>query len=919
MARGNGRRQNGLEGDLPPRIVSIPRLALAVGLGIALVMGATAASRPPDASAQPDAVARLLADLETALASGDPTRLTALESPALSPDTVNGIARSVVAGPDATVTVRERMRRATPEGTEVLADIFLGHGQHARVVTWRIHARPASDGRAIIAGLDEQGTLDDLLKLTLDATHQFAVHNLAFRATDFTLMMSSGTAFLAQADDGVTAIVLRGRGNVRFMPPDRAEQGQLQAFAHQSELAVDASDVFIRLSPAEFNTRVGQGALTPVTVNADASTAARQVFDEFSPMTYGIDLRDLGQRGWSFEPSAGNVVVEFKAGRLGWLTYARSPSEFEDVTLFKRVGSKLVSSYASAERLATRGRFYNENANATYRVEHYDLDVTFDPVRRHLRGRASMALRVLSDAVSSLTIRLNDDLIVSSVTAPGADRLLAVRLSAQNRVLITLPGAIPRGADLTLDITYSGRLRSSAFDREALEPSDPSDPGDQDVKQGTDFRPDPEPVWIYSGRDAWYPQAESLDHATATMRFQVPAEYDVVASGTLTRSSVGPSSASGPGERTSEFVADRPIRYIACAISHFAPVNSVPAAVAGLVPRPEDTGGRETSSGPASINVNVVATPRSTNQARALGARVSDMLHFYSTLVGDAPYSSFTLATVDDNVLGGHSPAYLTVLRERLPTSEINWRADPVAFDQVPYFLLAHEVAHQWWGQAVGWNNYHEQWLSEGLAQYFAVLYAGATQGPSAMRDLLSAMRSSVLDMPDAGPIALGNRLGRLSNEPSMFRVILYNKSALVLDMLRRLIGDKPFYAGLTRFYRAHRFGTAGTDDLARALQAETTVPLDPFFDTWILNSGIPEARVLTQVDAGGRSATIRVEPVGPPADFPVTIAVQYANGTTDEVTIPVIGGPVTRQIALNGPVRRLVTKDDVTLVRFRN
>jgi hypothetical protein len=893
------------------------RLALAFGLGIALMMGATAAIRPPAPFAQPDAVARLLADLETALASGDPTRLTALESPALSPDTVNGIARSVVAGPDATVTVRERTRRPTPDGTEVLADIFLGHGQHARVVTWRIHARSESDGRAIIAGLDEQGTLDDLLKLTLDASHQFAVHNLAFRATDFTLLMASGTAFLAQADDGVTAVVLHGRGNVHFAPSDRAEQGQLQAFAHQSELAVDASDVFIRLNPTEFSTRIAQGALTPVTVNADAMTAARAVFDEFSPMTYGIDLRDLGQRGWSFEPSAGHVVVEFKAGHLGWLTYARSPSEFEDVTLFKRAGSKLVSSYASEERLATRGRFYDENANATYRVEHYDLDVAFDPLRRHLRGRASMQVRILSDAVSSLTIRLNDDLIVSSVTAPGADRLLAVRLSAQNRLLVSLPGAIPRGTALTLDIAYSGRIGPSAFDREAIEPSDP---GDQDVKQGGDFRPDPEPVWIYSGRDAWYPQAESLDHATATMRFEVPAEYDVVASGTLTRSSVGVPSASGPGERTSEFVADRPIRYIACAISRFAPVISVPAIVAGLAPGPDETGSRQTSSSPASINVNVVATPRSTNQARALGARVSDVLHFYSTLVGEAPYSSFTLATVDDNVLGGHSPAYLTLLRERLPTSEINWRADSVAFDQVPYFLLAHEVAHQWWGQAVGWNNYHEQWLSEGLAQYFAVLYAGATQGPSTMRDLLSDMRSSVLDMPEAGPIALGNRLGRLSNQPSMFRIILYNKSALVLDMLRRLIGDKPFYAGLTRFYRAHRFATAGTDDLTHAFQAETTLPLGPFFDAWILNSGIPEERVLTQVDPGGRSATIRVELIaGPPADFPLTIAVQYANGPTEDVTIPVIGGQVTRQIPLNGPVRRLVTKDDVTLVRFRN
>src|SRR5580693_2963748 len=151
MARRHGRRQNGV-GEPPPRVVSMRRTTLALGLGIALVMGATSAIRPAAQGAQPDAVARLLSDLETALASGDATRLTALEAPTLAPDTVNGIARSVVAGPGATVTVRERARRRTPEGADVLADVFLGHGERARVVTWRIHAQSTPDGRALIAG-----------------------------------------------------------------------------------------------------------------------------------------------------------------------------------------------------------------------------------------------------------------------------------------------------------------------------------------------------------------------------------------------------------------------------------------------------------------------------------------------------------------------------------------------------------------------------------------------------------------------------------------------------------------------------------------------------------------------------------------------------------------------------------------------
>jgi hypothetical protein len=896
-------------------------IARAVALGVSVLCTLAAALRLSAQVAPADPVARLLTDLETALASGDPTRLTALEAPALSPDTVNGIARSVVSGPNTSVAVRERTRRVTGAGADVLADVFLGRGNRARVVTWRIKTQAAAGGGPqVIAGLDEQGALDDLLKLTLDPSRQFAVHNLDVRATDLTLHMPSGQAFVAETEDGVTAIVLHGRGEVRFAPSDRAEQGQLQVFAHQSELVVETSDAFIRINPAEFTKRVAQGALLPEAVSPDALATAQTIFDEFAPLTYGIDLRDLGQRGWSFEPRAGNVVVEFKTGRFGWLTYALSPGELEDVTLFKRSGSKLISSYASPERIATRGKFYNENANATYRVEHYDLDVTFDPLRRAINGRAVMRLRVMTDAVNSLTLRLNDDLVVSSVTAPGAERLLAVRLTSQQRLLVSLPGALPRDTLVTIEVAYAGRLAASNFDREAM---DGGQLTAQEIEPRVDFRPDPERVLIYSGRSAWYPQAETLDHSTANIRVHVPADFDVVASGTQTRSTVAAPSSIGPGERTVDFAADRPVRYLACAITHLAPIGTAQALVPGLAP-PSSSGTSAarrpsgTSGGPASIDVNVLATPKAVSQSRTLAARASDMVRFYSTLVGEAPYGSLTVAALDDNVPGGHSPAYLTLIRIRLPTSPFNWRSDPVAFTQVGSFLLAHEVAHQWWGQAVGWENYHEQWLSEGLAQYFAVLYTGSVQGAETARSLLASMRSSVLDMRVAGPISLGNRLGHLTDDPSMFRVILYNKSAVVLDMLRRLIGDKAFYGGLASFYRDHRFAAAGTDDLTRAFQAGTDIPIERFFDTWVLNSGIPEARVRTELDGTGLTATVHVEPLNFPADYPLTLTVQYVDGSSDEITIPVVGGSLDRKVSLKAPARGLVAKDDVLLVKIK-
>ena len=147
------------------------------------------------------------------------------------------------------------------------------------------------------------------------------------------------------------------------------------------------------------------------------------------------------------------------------------------------------------------------------------------------------------------------------------------------------------------------------------------------------------------------------------------------------------------------------------------------------------------------------------------------------------------------------------------------WRNDPVAFENYPSFFLAHEIAHQWWGQAVGWKNYHEQWLSEGFAQYFAALYAERERGAGAVRQR---------DPPDAAVgdrhVAAGPGLPRLpprhiKGDGRVFRALVYNKGAMVLHMLRRLVGDEAFFAGLRDFYAKRRYKKAGTDDFQVAME----------------------------------------------------------------------------------------------------
>ena len=138
-----------------------------------------------------------------------------------------------------------------------------------------------------------------------------------------------------------------------------------------------------------------------------------------------------------------------------------------------------------------------------------------------------------------------------------------------------------------------------------------------------------------------------------------------------------------------------------------------------------------------SLNLSVEANHRQAKAGRELLDRAADIAMFYQSLVGDSPYPSFTVALIESDLPGGHSPGYFAVLNQPLPSSRLTWRDDPAAFSGYPDFFIAHEIAHQWWGQAVGWRNYHEQWLSEGFAQYFAALYAKREQGDTQFRSVL--------------------------------------------------------------------------------------------------------------------------------------------------------------------------------------
>ncbi|MEX2272295.1 MAG: M1 family aminopeptidase [Vicinamibacterales bacterium] len=874
------------------------RLWLIAGLAALLMPGpspvAARDARPPQA--QEDGVAHLVLRLEEVLQAGDVTRFHAL----LTPEARGSIHtfEALVRGPRTRAVVRERDRIPREDGSvDLLLNTFLERGPVGHIATWTAHAQPGQTGWVFTA-ISDLSSLDGLYRLSL-GTQAFEARGLTITATDFTLHMRSGIAFATEAGGGVTGIVLRGNGEMTFTPEDPAERKQVEIFSGRPALRAAFDEAFVRLNPADLRARMGGAALVPRQSSPDEYRRALEVFEDLAHKTYRLDLQDLSRDRWSLIPAYRDVVAEVRTKRHDDLTYALSGAEAENVSLFQRATRRNMSVYPSASQVAARGRFYSEDDLADYDIEHQDVDVRMTPAREWIEGTARLRAKVRGAPMASMTLRLAESLVVRAVVAKGHGRLMHLRVVGQNNVIVTFPATLAPGEPIELEVHYGGRLPPQALDREVVALSAPQD------LEPLVFPPDPR--WIYSNRSYWYPQSTVPDFTTARLRVTVPQPLDVVATGIQTGAAEPVIDAPpAPPARAFTFESAKPIRYLSFVIGRFAPVVS--RAIPGETP----------------ATLNVVASPRQVGRARAIADQAEQIFTYYRSLLGSAPYPQLTVAVSESDLPGGHSPAYFVLLNQPMLLGTVTWRNDPVSFESFPAFFIAHEIAHQWWGQAVGWKNYHEQWISEGFAQYFAALFAGEQRGPDAMASLMREMRTWALDKGDEGPIYLGYRLGHIKNDSRVFRAVVYNKSAIVLHMLRRLVGDERFFAGVRRFYEMARFGKAGTEDFRRVMESETGRNLERFFERWIYGFGVPAVKVTHRVETlpgGETELVIRAEQAAVVYDLPITIRIEQANRASREVLLLLTDTSAELRVPIDaraGRVRRVqVDSDGAALARF--
>lgn len=844
------------------------------------------------------------------------------------------------------VVVKERDRSALQgslpgEGYRLMVEVFIETGQRGRITTWALDIRrPRGDDIGAqpwrILAQDRLASIEGLYRLSLNPQKQFAARNLVLRAIDFELRLPEGDVFVADTPEGMTALVLIGDGTMVFQPAPKEERGQLKLFAGTEALETPFASAFVRMNPVEFEQRISTEMLEPAALDSRLYRRGLELFDDNLPKSFHLDLSDLSRDVWSLLPSYGDFVAEVRTRRFDELTYARSGSEAEDVTLFQRARKRNIAAYASEQKLQARGRFFDEDDLVEYDVLDYDVDASFYPEREWMEGSTRLKIRIKSHSVGVLTLRFAETQSVSSVMSDEFGRLLFLRVRNQNSLLVNLPQPVSRDFPMTLTIAYSGRLERQRIQDETLS-------GEQRPQPEGDipFVP-PEPKWLFSNRNYWHPQNQVTDYATARVRLTVPHEYYVVSSGILEAGSPSPA-ASAPVEGSARviprvsytFATPQPVRYLAFLVSKMVRVDAGTVALdinVKPVAAPDMRGTENLQQQIFRLNQMMTATPpvggrntlqlsvdanrRQENRGREAILTAAEILRLYSRTIGDAPYGALTLAMVEDEFPGGHAPGYFVMINNPPPVSPHNWRNDPAAFQNFPEFFLAHELAHQWFGQAVGWKNYHEQWLSEGFAQYFAALFAKERRGAEAFRAVLRQLRRWAIEDSDQGPVYLGYRLGHIKGDSRVFRALVYNKGAAVLHMLRQLIGDEAFFAGLRQFYADNRFRKAGTDDLRKAMEASSRQDLNRFFERWIYDNVIPRLRFSSGIE--GQELIVRFDQSGDIFDIPVTVGVTYTDGKTAEFLVKVTSASTVARFPLTGTVRSVEPNvDEAALAHF--
>ena len=611
-----------------------------------------------------------------------------------------------------------------------------------------------TEGRAlyeVLKGFDLQG--------------KASVSNLTLKKDRAEMVFTGDFYFAAPANGRVTGAVFIGSGSFKAAaPPISYEKEAMVRFINTDTAESDFRTAVLRFSDDTFE-QIGKG----MEAGAAAPDDARKLAAELEPRLLKETGANISARllvSLANAESPGVFLAQFDKGSRGRFTYLVDPQTRLPSSVFGINGGEkvLLFSYApysytndmwiatySEENFAKNQASYSDSFDLVAPL-HYDMEIDVRNARKVLRTRMRIDFQSLADGLRAIpmdvnegltefdNIRLKEAMRVTSARYEGRD-IPCLQEDWESGLTILLPKAMKKGEKFSVEVALEGDFIDN-----------------QDTFLNCYYPQD---------NNGWYPKYGYLKRSTFNALFRHDKNDRVASIGKLVREGTWPDSTDG----LTEFRMETPVSFISFA--------------AGKLVRHSDH--RKLQFGEIDLDFYSVPSSVSSVKEDFILAEMGNVLNYFSEYFGAYPYPSFK-ATIHPFNFGQGFPTLLMIPR----TDQANYAV---------FSFIAHETAHQWWGNIVAWRSYRDQWLSEGFAEYSGMLYTGFRDSMKNQRELIDDARYVLPFRPktdrgigkeklaEIGPLILGHRLST-RNTMNVYSNLIYSKGALVLRMLHFLFSD---------------------------------------------------------------------------------------------------------------------------------
>ncbi|PYX58874.1 MAG: peptidase M1 [Acidobacteria bacterium] len=500
---------------------------------------------------------------------------------------------------------------------------------------------------------------------------------------------------------------------------------------------------------------------------------------------------------------------------------------------------------------------------ARLRVDDYKIAAELTPHMHQISARVKVKFTALQD-LSVATFELHNALRVTKVLDANNQPLSAERVTQDSTIRVPLPSGLAKDASTTLTFEYEGQL-------ETVEESPV--PGLKLAYVGDDTS-----YLLYAGR--WFPvTGYGFNRFTSTISLTVPAHMVAIGSGKETVSDSAASkkpNSSGLPNKTFTFVSDKP---------------SFPGTiVAGVF--------QEYKSDEAGIELHVFFKPTHQKLGAEYATTAIQEFTYYITLYGVPLSSKLNVVEIpDDTVASSWAPGIAAISGHTI-TEKVNYR------------LLANTIAHQWWGVSVSPASKDDWWLGDGFARYSEAMYVENAAGAAGLEEAVKDMSVGSLAY-DTVPLSSASRLDLFSQE---FQSLVTDKGAMILHMLRWVMGEDKFLKTMRSFATHFAGKSASTDEFRTIAEQNYGDQLTWFFSQWLDSTGAPEFKVKYTVYRLGSNKGFRVTgEIAQDLDLfrmPVDLKID-TDGKTEDKRIEVVGTNSPFTVETFGRPRRIAVDPD--------